>query len=96
MHLYYFLILFSQGVPSKLIDSRSRPASDIYTGLREILKLPQGFCLVKCDTLKPGQTPLSADDVYALTNKYPLDGSGSGIGSGYPGETGAGTFVNKK
>lgn len=73
--------MFYKGVPSKLTDSRTVPTSDIYAGLREILKLPEGFCLVKCDTLKPGQTPLSADDVYALTNKYPLDGTGSGAGN---------------
>lgn len=81
--------IFLLGGPSKLTDSRGGPATDIYAGLREILKLPQGFCLVKCDTLKPGQTPLSADDVYALTNKYPLDSSGRPI-SGYPGQTGTG------
>lgn len=82
---------FFQGAPGKLTDSRTNPASDIYAGLREILKLPQGFCLVKCDTLKPGQTPLSADDVYSLTNKYPLEGPAAG--SGYPGSIGSGKHL---
>lgn len=78
------------GAPGKLTDARANPATDIYAGLREILKLPQGFCLVKCDTLKPGQTPLSADDVYALANKYPLEGPSVGSGT----EAGNKNFFN--
>lgn len=37
--------------------------SDVYGGFRRVFKLPPGLCLVKCDSLRPGQTPLNPDEV---------------------------------
>lgn len=33
--------------------------------------------------MKPDQRPLTNEEIYALTNKYPIDGSGAA--GGYPG-----------
>lgn len=71
------------GAPQKFTDASTIPTTDIYAGLREILKLPQGFCLVKCDTVRPDQKKYTADDVHSIVNNYPLGGSTGG--SGFPG-----------
>lgn len=39
------------------------PSSDLNTGLRNIFKLPPGLCLVRCDTLRPGQVSLNPDQI---------------------------------
>lgn len=39
------------------------PSSDLNTGLRNIFKLPPGLCLVRCDTLRPGQVSLNQDQI---------------------------------
>lgn len=53
----------SRGKVSSDTSVATIPSSDIYEGIRNILKLPPGLCLVKCDTLREGQTPLSEDQV---------------------------------
>lgn len=45
------------------IDTVPPSTSDIYAGIRNILKLPPGLCLVKCDTLREGQSPLTEDQI---------------------------------
>lgn len=39
------------------------------TRLKKILKLPPGLCLVRCDTVKPGQllTPEQIKDAYVTS-----------------------------
>lgn len=45
------------------VDTVPPSTSDIYAGIRNILKLPPGLCLVKCDTLREGQSPLTEDQI---------------------------------
>lgn len=47
--------------------------SDIMTQLRNAFKLPPGFCLVRCDSLKPGQislTPQQVKDAFASAGLF--------------------------
>lgn len=43
--------------------SNGSPSTDVLTGLRNAFKLPPGLCLVRCDTLRSGQTSLSTDQI---------------------------------
>lgn len=39
------------------------PSTDIYDGIRNAFKLPPGLCIVRCDSLRPGQVSLSTDQI---------------------------------
>lgn len=39
------------------------PSTDVSAGLRALFKLPPGFCLVRCDTLRTGQISLTPDQI---------------------------------
>lgn len=41
--------------------SSHQPSTDAFDGLRKVFKLPPGLCLVRCDTLRPGQVSLNPD-----------------------------------
>lgn len=43
-------------------SSSGAPSSDVFDGLRNIFKLPPGLCLVRCDTVRPGQS-LTPDQI---------------------------------
>lgn len=43
--------------------SSGSPTTDVLAGLRNAFKLPPGLCLVRCDTLRSGQTSLSDDQI---------------------------------
>ncbi|XP_031617781.1 hornerin isoform X2 [Contarinia nasturtii] len=53
-----------------LIDNRNGPSSnvpstEVLDGLRQVLKLPPGLCLVRCDTVRPGQS-LTTDELTGI------------------------------
>lgn len=58
-------------------SSDSSSSSNVYDSLRDAFKLPAGLCLVRCDSLRPDQSPLSPDQVRDVL-----------IASGRPGLTG--------
>lgn len=43
-------------------SSSGSPSTDVLDGLRNVFKLPPGLCLVRCDTLRPGQV-LTPDQI---------------------------------
>lgn len=43
--------------------SNGSPSTDVISGLRNAFKLPPGLCLVRCDTLRSGQTSLTDDQI---------------------------------
>lgn len=53
---------YEKNRPGSVIDSRvagiasNLPSTDVLDGLRQVFKLPPGLCLVKCDTVRPGQS----------------------------------------
>lgn len=49
--------------PGSDSQSQSPITSDIMARLRDAFKLPPGFCLVRCDTLKTGQVSLTPEQV---------------------------------
>lgn len=59
--------------PSSNTNQPSSQTSDIMTQLRNAFKLPPGFCLVRCDSLQPGQislTPEQVKDAFALSGLF--------------------------
>lgn len=50
------------------------PSTDVFAGLKNIFNLPPGLCLVRCDTLRPGQASLTPEQI---RDAYIANGIGS-------------------
>lgn len=65
----------TQGIPSQSgggiapSSGGSQPSTDVISGFRNVFNLPPGLCLVRCETLKPGQalTPDQIRDAFSST-----------------------------
>lgn len=55
------------------------PSTDVLAGLRNAFKLPPGLCLVRCDTLRTGQTSLTPEQIRDAFISSGLAGKGNGL-----------------